>query len=105
MLTDPDLRGVSAIVFDEFHERHLFGDITLARALQIQSTSRPDLIILVMSATLDVAAVQNYLQPCALLSSAGRTYSGNGGVSKETSARDIGLGTHGQRAPGPTSAS
>jgi ATP-dependent helicase HrpB len=74
MLADPDLRGVSAIVFDEFHEHHLFGDITLARALQIQSTSRPDLIILVMSATLDVAAVQNYLQPRALLSSAGRTY-------------------------------
>jgi ATP-dependent helicase HrpB len=74
MLADPDLKGISAIVFDEFHERHLFGDITLARALQIQSTSRPDLMILVMSATLDVAAVQNYLQPCALLSSAGRTY-------------------------------
>ena len=36
MLADPDLRGVSAIVFDEFHERHLYGDITLARALQIQ---------------------------------------------------------------------
>ncbi len=74
MLADPELRGVSAIVFDEFHERHLFGDITLARALQIQATTRPDLIILVMSATLDVAAVQNYLHPCALLSSEGRTY-------------------------------
>jgi ATP-dependent helicase HrpB len=55
MLADPDLRGVRAIVFDEFHEHHLFGDISLARALQIQSTSRPDLIILVMSTTLDVA--------------------------------------------------
>ena len=74
MLADPALIGVSAIVFDEFHERHLFGDITLARARQIQSTSRPDLMILVMSATLDVAAVQKYLQPCALLSSVGRTY-------------------------------
>jgi ATP-dependent helicase HrpB len=74
MLADRDLAAISAIVFDEFHERHLFGDITLARALQIQATSRPDLIILVMSATLDVAALQNYLQPCPLLSSAGRTY-------------------------------
>jgi ATP-dependent helicase HrpB len=74
MLADPNIAGISAIVFDEFHERHLFGDITLARALQIQSTTRPDLIILVMSATLDVAAVQNYLRPCALLSSEGRTY-------------------------------
>jgi ATP-dependent helicase HrpB len=74
MLADPDLKGVSAIVFDEFHERHLYGDITLARALQIQESTRPDLIIVVMSATLDVAAVQKYLQPCAVLSSEGRTH-------------------------------
>ena len=74
MLADPDLRGVGAIVFDEFHERHLYGDITLARALQIQESTRPDLIIVVMSATLDIAAVQKYLQPCALLSSEGRAY-------------------------------
>src|SRR6266404_1190138 len=74
MLADPELKGVSAMVFDEFHERHLFGDITLARALQIQQSTRPDLIIIVMSATLDVAAVQKYLQPCAVLSSEGRTY-------------------------------
>jgi len=74
MLADPDLKGVNAIVFDEFHERHLYGDITLARALQIQESTRPDLIIIVMSATLDVAAVQKYLHPCALLSSQGRTY-------------------------------
>src|SRR5918995_6393498 len=74
MLADPDLGGVSAIVFDEFHERHLFSDIILARALQIQETTRPDLIIVVMSATLDVGAVQSYLLPCALLSSQGRAY-------------------------------
>ncbi len=74
MLADPDLPGVGAIIFDEFHERHLFGDITLARALQIQESTRPDLFIIVMSATLDVAAIQKYLQPCALLSSEGRTF-------------------------------
>ncbi len=74
MLANPELKGVSAIVFDEFHERHLYGDITLARALQIQQSTRPDLIIIVMSATLDIAAVQNYLHPCAVLSSEGRTY-------------------------------
>jgi ATP-dependent helicase HrpB len=74
MLADPDLKGVSAILFDEFHERHLYGDITLARALQIQESTRPDLIIVVMSATLDVATVQKYLHPCELLSSQGRTY-------------------------------
>jgi ATP-dependent helicase HrpB len=74
MLADPDLKGVGAIVFDEFHERHLYGDITLARAIEIQESTRPDLIILVMSATLDVATVQNYLHPCAVLSSQGRTF-------------------------------
>jgi ATP-dependent helicase HrpB len=74
MLADPELPSVSAIIFDEFHERHLYGDITLARALQIQQATRPDLIIIVMSATLDVAAVQTYLEPCAILSSQGRAY-------------------------------
>src|SRR5258708_37798510 len=74
LLADPKLGGVGALVFDEFHERHLYGDITLARALQIQESMRPDLLIIVMSATLDVAAVEKYLQPCAVLSSEGRTY-------------------------------
>jgi ATP-dependent RNA helicase HrpB len=74
MLADPELKDVSAIVFDEFHERHLYGDITLARALQIQESARPDLIIIVMSATLDVASVEKYLHPCTVLSSQGRTY-------------------------------
>jgi ATP-dependent helicase HrpB len=77
MLADSGLKGISAILFDEFHERHLYGDITLARALEIQKSTRPDLIIVVMSATLDdaqLAMVQKYLQPCALLSSQGRAY-------------------------------
>ena len=75
MLSDPGLRGVSAVIFDEFHERHLYGDITLARALQIQETTRPDLIIMAMSATLDVGPLRKYLEPCELLSSQGRTFS------------------------------
>ncbi len=58
MLADPQLKGVNALIFDEFHERHLYGDITLARALQIQETARPDLIVIVMSATLDVGVVR-----------------------------------------------
>ena len=74
MLTDPHLTGISTILFDEFHERHLYGDITLARALQIQESSRPDLLIVVMSATLDVAGVANYLSPCLVLESQGRTF-------------------------------
>src|SRR5262249_21723873 len=74
MLDDPDLRGVQALVFDEFHERHLYGDITLARALDIQETLRPDLLIVVMSATLDAGMLEQYLQPCSVLTSQGRTF-------------------------------
>jgi len=74
MLGDPTLRGVSAIIFDEFHERHLYGDITLARALQIQRSTRPDLRLIVMSATLDTATLETYLAPCRVLTSAGRSF-------------------------------
>lgn len=74
MLGDPELRGVSVIVFDEFHERHLYGDITLARALDLQEQRRPDLKLIVMSATLDAGALQRYLAPCDLLTSGGRTF-------------------------------
>ena len=74
MLTNPGLPGVACILFDEFHERHLYGDITLARALQIQKTTRPDLMIGVMSATLAVEQVEDYLRPCTVLESKGRTF-------------------------------
>ncbi|MBX3735592.1 MAG: ATP-dependent helicase HrpB [Candidatus Didemnitutus sp.] len=74
MSFDPTLRGVSAIVFDEFHERHLYGDISLARAIQIQQTRRPDLKLVVMSATLDAALLKDYLAPCDVLTSQGRTF-------------------------------
>jgi ATP-dependent helicase HrpB len=74
MSFDQQLRGISAIVFDEFHERHLYGDISLARALQIQQSTRPDLKIIVMSATLDAAMLKDYLAPCDVLTSQGRTF-------------------------------
>ncbi|ATC65479.1 ATP-dependent helicase HrpB [Nibricoccus aquaticus] len=74
MSFDATLRGVSAIVFDEFHERHLYGDISLARAVQIQQTTRPDLKIVVMSATLDAGALKSYLAPCEVLVSQGRSF-------------------------------
>src|SRR5688572_11158824 len=61
MSFDSALRGITAVVFDEFHERHLYGDISLARAVQIQQTTRPDLKIIVMSATLDAGALKDYL--------------------------------------------
>jgi ATP-dependent helicase HrpB len=74
MSFDPLLSGISVIVFDEFHERHLYGDISLARALQIQQTARPDLKVVVMSATLDAGVLQPYLAPCDVLVSQGRTF-------------------------------
>jgi ATP-dependent helicase HrpB len=61
MIDDPKLRVVSVLIFDEFHERHLYGDITLARALDLQEQHRPDLNLIVMSATLDVELLANYL--------------------------------------------
>ncbi|HVU07751.1 MAG TPA: ATP-dependent helicase HrpB [Verrucomicrobiae bacterium] len=74
LIDDPQLRGVSAILFDEFHERHLYGDITLARALDLQEQSRPDLKLAVMSATLNAGELENYLKPCTTLASVGRTF-------------------------------
>lgn len=74
ILADPCLPGITSLIFDEFHERHLYGDITLARALEIQQTLRPDLKILVMSATLDGGGVAEYLGGCPVLESAGRVF-------------------------------
>ena len=74
MTFDPGLGSVSAILFDEFHERHLYGDISLARALEIQRHGRQDLLIAVMSATLDSGALSRYLAPCDVLVSEGRTH-------------------------------
>lgn len=74
LIQDPELAGVSAILFDEFHERHLYGDITLARALRLQETTRPDLKIAVMSATIDTGRLQKFLEPARVLTSAGRQH-------------------------------
>src|ERR1700733_7374995 len=74
LLQDPKLSKVSAILFDEFHERHLYGDITLARTLDLQQSSRPDLKLIVMSATLETAHLEQFLAPCAMLKSEGRAY-------------------------------
>lgn len=74
LLTDPDLKGVAAVVFDEFHERHLYGDITLARIVSLQNAARPDLKIIVMSATLEADMLVDYLAPCGRVLSEGRTF-------------------------------
>lgn len=74
MHADPTLKGISTVIFDEFHERHLYGDVSLARAIDLQSQARPDLRIVVMSATLDSDALRRYLDPCEVLISEGRTF-------------------------------
>jgi ATP-dependent helicase HrpB len=74
LLQDPELAGVVAILFDEFHERHLYGDVTLARTLQLQEAGRPDLKLVVMSATLESDRLAKYLAPCPVLTSSGRAH-------------------------------
>ena len=59
--SQPDLEDVGLIIFDEFHERSLNADLALALALEVQKTIRPDLRILVMSATLDAQAVADLI--------------------------------------------
>jgi len=74
MTHDAQLSGIQVIVFDEFHERHLDGDVCLARAREIQATTRPDLKLIVMSATLAQAPLREFLAPCAVVESTGRTH-------------------------------
>lgn len=73
-LEDPFLSDTQLIVFDEFHERNLEIDFLLGLARYIQKTVRPDLKILVMSATLDIEAVAHYLDDCPRLVSEGRLF-------------------------------
>jgi ATP-dependent helicase HrpB len=70
---DPELAGIGAIVFDEFHERHLAGDLGAALALDVQGTLRPDLRLLLMSATLDGERIARWLD-APRLSSPGRSF-------------------------------
>jgi len=74
MLTDPELKGVGAIVFDEFHERHLYSDLGLAMVRRLQETQRSDLLMVVMSATLDTENLVQWLSGCQLLAVEGRMY-------------------------------
>jgi len=71
---DPELKGVGLVVFDEFHERHLHADLALALCLDSQRGLREDLKILMMSATLDGAAVSRLLEDAPIVTSAGRSY-------------------------------
>ncbi|MDR3740375.1 MAG: ATP-dependent helicase C-terminal domain-containing protein [Terracidiphilus sp.] len=73
LLTDPELKGVDAVVLDEFHERHLETDLALALLKRLQGR-RPELRLVVMSATLDTGPVARFLGGCPVLRSEGRVF-------------------------------
>lgn len=72
--SDPDLPGIGALVFDEFHERSLNADLGLALALEVRGALREDLILLAMSATLDAAPVAALMGDAPMITSAGRAF-------------------------------
>ncbi len=74
MVTDPLLKGVSCVVLDEFHERHIDTDLALALLRRLQLGPRPDLRLLVMSATLDAEPVAAYLGGARRVRSEGRLF-------------------------------
>ena len=74
ILDDPELNGVAAVLFDEFHERSLDADLGLALARDAQTGLREDLRILVMSATLDGARVGKLLGDAPVIASEGRAF-------------------------------
>jgi len=74
ILADPALRGVGAVILDEFHERHLAGDLGLALLRKLQRTSRPELKIVAMSATLAGEPLASFLGDAPRITSEGRTF-------------------------------
>ncbi len=74
LLSNPELRNVGTVILDEFHERHLDGDLALALLARLQRTARPDLRLIVMSATMDTAPVASFLGGCPILSVEGRQF-------------------------------
>src|ERR1700681_3659817 len=75
ILDDPMLDGVSAVIFDEFHERSLDADLGLALARDVQQGLREDLRILFMSATIDGARIAKLLGDAPVIASEGRAFS------------------------------
>jgi len=74
LLADPELSGVSVVVFDEVHERNLATDVALALADRLRRTARPDLKLLAMSATLEAEKFAEYLAPCEVIAVEGRPH-------------------------------
>lgn len=88
LLGDPLLRGVDAVIFDEFHERHVDGDIGLALCTRLQETKRPDLRLFVISATLDGIPLDTCFPGATRVASEGRMYP----VTIRQAARDASRG-------------
>jgi ATP-dependent helicase HrpB len=74
LLADPFLEGVGAVVLDEFHERSIHTDLALALLREVRDSVRPDLILLVMSATLDAEPISQFLGDAPILRVPGRTF-------------------------------
>lgn len=74
LVDDPFLEGVGALVFDEFHERSLDTDLALALARRVQQDARPDLKLVVMSATLDTQEIARWLGDAPIVTSEGRLH-------------------------------
>jgi ATP-dependent helicase HrpB len=74
LLDDPKLSKIGCLVIDEFHERHLDGDLCLAWAKAVQAQHRPDLRIIVMSATITPEPLKEFLAPSEIFDSEGRTF-------------------------------
>ena len=74
LVGDPFLEGVGAVVLDEFHERSLHTDLALALLREVRETVRDDLILVVMSATMDAGPVARFLGDCPVLSVEGRAF-------------------------------
>jgi ATP-dependent helicase HrpB len=73
LLAAPDLRGVSAVLLDEVHERHVHGDVALAMLRRLQRTTRPDLMIAAMSATIEADPIAAFLG-CGIVRSEGKRF-------------------------------
>ncbi|MES2855448.1 MAG: ATP-dependent helicase HrpB [Bdellovibrionota bacterium] len=71
---DPELSNVGAVILDEFHERSIHTDVAIGLLLEMQELSRPDLRIIVMSATLDAEKVSRYLGDCPIVRVPGRHF-------------------------------
>lgn len=71
---DPELTDVGLIIFDEFHERSIHADLALMLSVEVQEALRPDLTLLVMSATIDSQQIASYLNNAAIISCPGKAF-------------------------------